>query len=374
MLLNQNSKRLLNQLNQQLFNQLNQQLFNQPNQQLFNQPYRQLFKQPNKRLLPQSHNRLRALLLALMTLSATLAFAQPTYPDKTVRMVVPYPTSGGADILARAIGQKLTATWGQTVVIENKAGAGGSIGTDQVSKAPADGYTLLMASPSHAINGALYKNLSFDPEKNFTGVVLAASGPLVLVVNSSSPINSVQEFIALARAKPGSINYASAGVGSSPHLAGELLALMANIQMTHIAYKGTGPALTDLMGGQVQAFFGPVPALIEHIKNGRLKALGVTTPQAFAAIPTVPPIARDVPGYSVLQWWGIVTPTGTPTAVITKINRDVAAVLQSDEMKKQLAAMGAEPGGQSPQQFDVLIREEVVKWTEVIEKAKLKAE
>ncbi len=346
----------------------------QPSKRSSSQTHTQLFNPTSEGMLSQSHRRPRALLFVLLALSATLTWAQPTYPDKTVRMVVPYPPSGGADILARAIGQKLTTAWGQTVVIENKAGAGGSIGTDQVSKAPADGYTLLMASPSHAINGALYKNLSFDPEKNFTGVVLAASGPLVLVVNSSSPINSVQEFIALARAKPGSINYASAGVGSSPHLAGELLALMANVQMTHIAYKGTGPALTDLMGGQVQAFFGPVPALIEHIKNGRLKALGVTTLQAFPAIPTVPPIARDVPGYSVLQWWGIVTPTGTPPAVIAKINRDVAAALQADEMKKQLAAMGAEPGGQSPEQFDVLIREEVVKWTEVIDKAKLKAE
>ncbi len=346
----------------------------QPSKRSLSQTHTQLFNPTSEGMLSQSHRRPRALLFVLLALSATLTWAQPTYPDKTVRMVVPYPPSGGADILARAIGQKLTTAWGQTVVIENKAGAGGSIGTDQVSKAPADGYTLLMASPSHAINGALYKNLSFDPEKNFTGVVLAASGPLVLVVNSSSPINSVQEFIALARAKPGSINYASAGVGSSPHLAGELLALMANVQMTHIAYKGTGPALTDLMGGQVQAFFGPVPALIEHIKNGRLKALGVTTLQAFPAIPTVPPIARDVPGYSVLQWWGIVTPTGTPPAVIAKINRDVAAALQADEMKKQLAAMGAEPGGQSPEQFDVLIREEVVKWTEVIDKAKLKAE
>ena len=346
----------------------------QPSKRSLSQTHTQLFNPTSEGMLSQSHRRPRALLFVLLALSATLTWAQPTYPDKTVRMVVPYPPSGGADILARAIGQKLTTAWGQTVVIENKAGAGGSIGTDQVSKAPADGYTLLIASPSHAINGALYKNLSIDPEKNFTGVVLAASGPLVLVVNSSSPINSVQEFIALARAKPGSINYASAGVGSSPHLAGELLALMANVQMTHIAYKGTGPALTDLMGGQVQAFFGPVPALIEHIKNGRLKALGVTTLQAFPAIPTVPPIARDVPGYSVLQWWGIVTPTSTPPAVIAKINRDVAAALQADEMKKQLAAMGAEPGGQSPEQFDVLIREEVVKWTEVIDKAKLKAE
>ncbi len=320
-------------------------------------------------------NKFRQILFGLLILlSLTPAWAQQSYPDKTVRLVVPYPTSGGADILARAIGQRLTTNWGQTVVIENKAGAGGSIGTDMVSKAAADGYTLLMASPSHAINGALYKNLAFDPEKNFKGVVLVASGPLVLVVASSSPINSVKEFIALARAKPGAINYASAGVGSSPHLAGELFALMAKIEMTHIAYKGTGPALTDLMGGQVQAFFGPVPALIEHIKNGRLKALGVTTPQAFSAIASVPPIANEIAGYSVLQWWGIVTPTGTPTAVITKVNRDVAAVLQANDMKKQLAAMGAEPGGQAPEQFDALIREEVVKWTEVINKAKLKAE
>ena len=297
-----------------------------------------------------------------------------SYPDKSVRLVVPYPPSGGADILARALGQKLTAQWGQTVVVENKAGAGGSIGTDMVSKAAADGYTLLMASPSHAINGALYKNLSFDPEKNFTGVVLAASGPLVLVVNQSDPVNTVKEFIALARSKPGAINYASAGIGSSPHLAGELFSLMAQIKMTHIAYKGTGPALTDLMGGQVQAFFAPVPTVIEHIKNGRLKALGVTTPQSFSAIPTVPPIAQDIPGYSVLQWWGIVAPAGTPPAIVTKINHDVAAILKSEDMQKQLASMGAEPGGQSPAEFDALIREEVIKWSEVIQKASLKAE
>lgn len=302
------------------------------------------------------------------------AQAQQAYPDKTVRMIVPYAPSGGADILARAIGQKLTAKWGQTVVIENKAGAGSTIGTEMVSKSPADGYTLLMASPSHAINGALYKNLSYDPEKNFTGVVLAASGPLVLVVNKSSPLNSVHDLIMLARAKPGALNYASAGVGSSPHLAGELFAMMANIQMTQVAYKGTGPALTDLLGGQVQAFFGPVPTLLEHLKAGRLKALGVTTTEPFLAIPQVPPISHAVAGYSVLQWWGIVAPAQTPLAIINKINRDVAEIIHSAEMTQQLNAMGATPGGEPPAYFDALIHAEVLKWTQVIQAANLKAD
>ena len=296
------------------------------------------------------------------------------YPDKQVRIVVPYPPGGGADLLARAIAQKLTTQWGQSVLVENKAGAGGSIGTDMVSKAPADGYTLLMASPSHSINGSIYKNLSFDAQKNFKGVVLAASGPLVLVVNGNSPFNSLQDFIQAAKEKPGSINYASAGVGSSPHLAGELFKMLAKIEMTHVAYKGTTPALTDLMGGQVQAFFAPVPAVIQHIQSGKLRALGVTTPDRFAAIKQVPPIAEIVPGYSVLQWWGIVTPTGTPDAVIQTINKDVAQALRSPEMQAQLAKMGADPGGQPPANFDKLIADEVVKWADVVKAANLKAE
>ena len=318
--------------------------------------------------------RLSTILLTLCASLCAVNVSAQTYPEKPVKLVVPYPPSGGADILARAIGQKLSLQWDQPVIIENKAGAGGSIGTDMVAKAPADGYTLLMASPSHAINGSLYTNLSFDPEKNFTGVVLAASGPLVLVVNSTNPINTVKEFIALARSKPGSINYASAGIGSSPHLAGELFSLMADIKMTHIAYKGTAPALTDLMGNQVQAFFGPVPTVIELLKSGKLKALGVTTPQAFAALPKVPAIAQDLPGYSVLQWWGIVTPTGTPAPIIEKINHDVSAILREPEMQKQLEAIGAEPGGQPAAQFDILIHDEVLKWAEVIKNANLKPE
>ena len=315
----------------------------------------------------------KALLLVLWGLVAPIAWSQ-AYPTKPVRIVVPYAPGGGADLLARVIGQNLGATWGQPFVIENRAGAGASIGTDYVSRAAPDGYTLLMASPSHSINASLYKNLSFDPQKDFTGVALAASGPLVLVVTAANPVNSVKEFILRAREKPGSINYASAGAGSSPHLAGELFKLMAKVDLVHVAYKGTAPALADLLGGQVQAMFAPVPTVIEHLKAGRLKALGVTTPKAFAALPKVATIAADVPGYEVLQWWGIVVPAGTPPRIVAKLNSEILSVLRSADLQKKLEAMGAEPGGQPPAEFDQLIREEADKWSKVIKAANIQAE
>ncbi|SHH67924.1 tripartite tricarboxylate transporter substrate binding protein [Pollutimonas bauzanensis] len=311
-------------------------------------------------------------LAAGLLLTSAGAWSQ-AYPAKQVRVIVPYAPGGGADILARLIGQKLGASWGQPVIVDNKAGAGGSIGTENASRAAPDGYTLLMASPSHAINATLYKNLSFDPQKDFNGVTLVASGPLVLVVNASNPANSVKEFIDQARSKPGSINYASAGVGSSPHLAGELFNMQAKVDLVHIAYKGTSPALTDLLGGQVQAMFAPVPTVIEYVKAGKLKALGVTTPKAFAALPGVPAVADDVPGYEVLQWWGIAAPAGTPADIIAKLNTDIAAALRSPDIQQKLATMGAEPGGQSAAQFDQLIHSEVEKWAEVIKTANIQA-
>ncbi len=311
-------------------------------------------------------------LAAGLLLTSAGAWSQ-AYPAKQVRVIVPYAPGGGADILARLIGQKLGASWGQPVIVDNKAGAGGSIGTENASRAAPDGYTLLMASPSHAINATLYKNLSFDPQKDFNGVTLVASGPLVLVVNASNPANSVKEFIDQARSKPGSINYASAGVGSSPHLAGELFNMQAKVDLVHIAYKGTSPALTDLLGGQVQAMFAPVPTVIEYVKAGKLKALGVTTPKAFAALPGVPAVADDVPGYEVLQWWGIAAPAGTPADIIAKLNTDIAVALRSPDIQQKLATMGAEPGGQSAAQFDQLIHSEVEKWAEVIKTANIQA-
>ena len=310
---------------------------------------------------------------ALATLIASVVLAQ-SFPAKAVTIVVPYPPGGGADILARTLGQKLSLRWGQPVLVDNRAGAGGSIGTAYVAKAPADGYTLLMASPSHTINGSLYKNLTFDAVKNFVPVVLGASGPLVLVVKSTSPFNSLKDFLSAARLKPGSINYASAGAGSSPHLAGELFKLRAKVDLVHIAYRGTSPALTDLLGGQVQAMFAPVPTVLEQIKSGTLKALAVTSAKPFAALPGVPAITDELPGYEVLQWWGLVAPAGTPQAVINRINEDVAAVLRSPEIQDKLTTIGAEAGGQSAASFEKLINNEVPMWADVVKAANVQAD
>jgi tripartite-type tricarboxylate transporter receptor subunit TctC len=308
------------------------------------------------------------LIAAIPAMNASIVVAQ-SFPTKPVTIVVPYAPGGGADILARTIGQKLSIRWGQPVLIDNRAGAGGSIGTAFVAKAPADGYTLLMASPSHTINGSLYKNLTFDAVKNFSPVVLGASGPLVLVVKSSSPFNNLKDFLQAVRAKPSSINYASAGAGSSPHLAGELFKLRGKLDMQHIAYKGTAPALTDILGGQVQAMFAPVPTVIEQIKSGTLKALAVTSTKPFSALPQVPSINDELPGFEVLQWWGLVAPTGTPQSVITRINNDVAAVLRTPDIQEKLTTIGADAGGQPAAYFAKLIDNEVPMWAEVVKAA-----
>jgi tripartite-type tricarboxylate transporter receptor subunit TctC len=312
--------------------------------------------------------------LGIAVMGAMSAAFGQGYPNRQVHIIVPYAPGGGADILARAIGQKLSTKWGQPVIVENRAGAGSSIGTAYAAKTPPDGYTLLMASPSHSINQSLYKNLTFDAIKDFTPIVLAASGPLVVVVNPSNPAKSIKEFIVQARAKPGATSYASAGIGSSPHLAGELFQMMAKIKMLHAPYKGTGPALTDVMGGQADSMFAPVPAIVELLKGGQLRALGVTSLQPFSALPKVPPIANDLPGYEVLQWWGLMAPAGTPAAIVSKVNADVAAVLRSPDMRKAFDTMGADPGGQPPAQFAKLVTDEITKWAEVIKAANVQPE
>jgi tripartite-type tricarboxylate transporter receptor subunit TctC len=316
---------------------------------------------------------LLSLVAACAALAAPAASAQ-AYPAKPVTIVVPYAPGGGADILARALGQKLGAKWGQPVIVDNRAGAGGSLGTAYVARAPADGYTLLMASPSHTINGSLYKNLPFDAVKSFSPIVLVASGPLALVVPAHSPIGTVKDFVREARSKPGRLNFASAGIGSSPHLAGELFNGLAKASMVHVAYKGTAPALTDLLGGQVQAMFAPVPTVISYLKNGQMKALAVTSDKPFPALPGVPPVASELPGYEVLQWWGLVAPAGTPAAVIAKVNADVAGVLRSPDMQARLATLGAEAGGQPAASFAKLIVDEIPKWAQVIKAANVQPE
>lgn len=301
------------------------------------------------------------------------AAAESAYPNRPVRIVVPYPPGGGADILARTIGQKLSEAWKQPVVVDNRAGAGGSIGTESVARAPADGHTMLMASPSHSINASLYKNPSFDTLRAFAPVTLAASGPLVLVMGPSSPFRNVKDLMAYAKANPGKVAYASAGTGSSPHMAGELLSLLAGVEMTHVPYKGTAPALVDLMGGRVQLFFAPVPTILEHVRAGKLKTLAVTTRQRFPALPDVPTIAEaGYSDYELLQWWGFMVPAGTPKEVIREQHAQIKKILDSAEMRERLAAMGAEPGGGGPEQFEALVREEIPRWARVVDAARLR--
>lgn len=313
-------------------------------------------------------SRRQLVLGALATPLASGAFAQSGYPNRPVRIVVPYAPGGGADILARAVGERLGEVWRQPVIVENRPGAGGSVGTEAVARAPADGYTLLMASPSHSINPALYKNLSFDTLRAFSPVTIVASGPLVLVTSASAQFGSLKDLVDHAKANSGQVAYASAGIGSSPHMAGELLSSLAGIQMTHVPYRGTGPALVDLMAGRVQLFFAPVPTILEHLRAGRLKALAVTTKARFAALADVPSIAEQgYPEYELLQWWGLVVPAGTPAEIVREQYAQVKRILESPAMRERLAGLGAEPGGGAPAEFDELVRDEIRRWTRLVE-------
>jgi len=299
---------------------------------------------------------------------AAEAVAQSGYPNRPVRIVVPYAPGGGADILARALGEQLGEAWRQPVVVENRPGAGGSVGTETVARAQADGYTLLMASPSHSINPALYRNLTFDTLRAFSPVTVVASGPLVLVTAASAPYRDLRDLIDRAKAGSERLAYASAGVGSSPHMAGELLSSLAGIQMTHVPYRGTAPAQVDLMAGRVQLFFGPVPTVLEPLRAGRLKALAVTTRGRFATLPDVPSIAEQgYPDYELLQWWGLMVPAGTPAEIVQEQHALVKRILESPAMRERLAALGADPGGGTPAEFDALIREEIQRWTRLVE-------
>lgn len=312
---------------------------------------------------------------ALFCLAASVAFAQG-YPSKPVRMVVPFPPGGTTDILARAVGQKLSEAWGQQVVIDNRPGAGGNIGTDIVAKAPADGYTLLMGTVgTHAINASLYAKLPFDPIKDFAPVALVASVPNVLVVNATIPATSVKELIALAKSKPGQLNFASSGNGTSIHLSGELFKSMTGTSILHIPYKGSSPALADLIGGQTNMMFDNLPSSMGHIKSGKLRALAVTSAKRSPALPDVPTIAEaGVAGYEASSWFGVLAPAGTPKEIVAKINADIVKALGVPEIKERLSSQGAEPVGNTPEQFAAYIGTELVKWAKVVKDSGAKIE
>lgn len=304
---------------------------------------------------------------ALLCIAASIAHAQ-NYPNKPVRMVVPFPPGGTTDILARAVGQKLSEAWGQLVVIDNRPGAGGNIGTDIVAKSAPDGYTLLMGTVgTHSINQSLYGKLPFDPIKDFAPVTLVASVPNVLVVNSTVEAKSVKELIALAKSKPGQLTFASSGNGTSIHLAGELFKAMTGTAMLHIPYKGSAPAITDLLGGQTNMMFDNLPSAMPHIKSGKLRALGVTSVNRSPALPDTPTIAETgIGGYDASSWFGVLAPAGTPKEVVAKIHADIVKALSAPDIKERLSSQGAEPVGNTPEQFSQHIRTESLKWAKVV--------
>jgi len=316
------------------------------------------------------------MLAALCLLAAPLCGAQSSYPSKPVRLVVPFPAGGTTDILARAAAQKLSEAWGQQVIVDNRPGAGGNIGAELVAKAPPDGYTLLMGTVgTHAINSSLYSKMPYDHIKDFAPAVLVAGVPNVLVVNPSMPFNSVQDLIAYAKANPGKLNFASSGSGTSIHLSGELFKSLTGVQITHVPYKGSAQALTDLLGGQVQLMFDNLPSSLAFIKAGKLRALAVTSTTRAAALPDVPTMVEaGVPGFEATAWFGILAPAGTPREAITRINTEIAKWLASPDAREKLSAQGAIAAGGSPEDFAKHIASETAKWARVVKESGAKVE
>jgi tripartite-type tricarboxylate transporter receptor subunit TctC len=306
--------------------------------------------------------------LALMTACIAPGVLAQAFPNHAIRLVVPFPAGGTTDILARDVAKQLTETLGQAVVVDNRPGAGGNIGADIVAKAAPDGYTLLMGTVgTHAINPSLYAKMPYDHIKDFVPVVLVAGVPNVLVVNPSVPVNTVADLVKLAKAKPGSINFASSGSGTSIHLSGELFKTVAGVDMTHVPYKGSSPALTDLMGGQVQIMFDNLPSSLPLIKSGKLRAVAVTSLKRAPALPDVPTVAESgFPGFEASSWFGILAPAGTPAPIVARLNAEVNKWLQSPAGKQQLLTQGAEAAGGPPENFVAHIRAETEKWAKVV--------
>jgi tripartite-type tricarboxylate transporter receptor subunit TctC len=294
------------------------------------------------------------------------AIAQ-SYPDKPVRLLVGYAPGGGTDILARLIAQKLTESWGQQVIVENRPGANAIIAWDICAKAQPDGYTLAMCATPTTTNLSLYSKLPYDTLKDFTYVTQVTIAPIILVVHPSVQAKSVKELIALAKSKPGQLTFGSSGLGGSLHLAGELFKIMAGIDMVHIPYKGLAPALTDLLGGQLSMVFSDITAGLPHVKGGKLRCLAVTTLKRSKELPDVPTIAESgLPGYEVPVWYGVCGPSGIPKEIVTKINTEIVKVLHMPDLKERLNKLGAEPVGSKQEEFEAFINKEIVKWAKVI--------
>ena len=315
-----------------------------------------------------------AIAFSVAALAAIDAPAQ-SYPQKTVRVVVPYAPGGNTDFTARVIAAKLTDVFGQQIVVENRPGGGTNIGSELVAKAPADGYTLLMGGASNAINMSFYPKMPYDTLRDFAPVILCVKGANVLSVHPSLPAKNLRELIALAKSNPGKLNYASSGLGSSNMMAGELLKLMAGVNIVHVPYKGNSPALTDTIGGQVEMIFSGVPALLPHIKSGRLRGVAIGSLKRFPALPNVPTIDESgVKGYEATTWFGLMAPAKTPLEIVTRLNVEFGKILVSTEVHDRFMNEGIEPIGGTPGQFGAFIRAEIDKYAKVVKATNLRAQ
>jgi tripartite-type tricarboxylate transporter receptor subunit TctC len=315
-----------------------------------------------------------AVILAL-TAACSPALAQATFPSKPIQFIVPYPPGGSNDIFARAIGKRLAETLGKPVIVDNRSGAGGSVGAGLAAKAAPDGHTLVIVSSSFTTNAAVQTGLAFDPVKSFTPVALVGKGPMILAIAPALPAKTAAEFFALARSKPGKLNYASSGPGSINQFATELLIDAAGIKMTHVPYKGMGPAVNDLIAGHVDVLVASVPSLMSQVKAGKARAIGVTTLKASPVAPGLLPLAdAGAKGYNVELWWGVLAPAGVPKEIVAKLNTEINRALATAEMKEFLVREGAEPAPTTPEQFGTLIRSDIQRWQKVAKDAGIQPE
>ena len=315
-----------------------------------------------------------AALMLVACLASELPAAAQSYPDRPIRLVVGFPPGGAADILGRFAAQHLSEGFGQQVVVDNRGGAGGLIATEITARANPDGYTLLFTSIPHVINPHLYRKVTYDALKDFVPVVQFVSVPLMMASNVSFPAKSVKELIAVAKAKPGQVNFASAGGGSSSHLAMELFKSMSGTSMNHIPYKGTGPLITDLVSGQVSVTIASAVPLSPQVRIGRLRGLAVTGPKRSPSFPDLPAIAETVPGYQVVNWFGILAPTGTPAAIVARVNKELNAALATPALKERLSTQGADAVGGTAAEFGKLIRADYAKWAKVVKESGAKVD
>ena len=318
---------------------------------------------------------MRIALALLLALSFNLVQGQEAWPTRPIRFILPFPPGGGTDILGRLIAERLSANLGQPVVTENRGGAGGNVGAEAAARSAPDGYTIVLVAPSLAISPTLYSKLNYDPVKDFAPISLVATVPNVMITQASLPVQSLQDFIAFARSKPGALNFGSGGAGTSNHLAGELFNIVTGVKLVHVPYKGVNLAMQDVLAGNVHLVFIGIPAAAPHIKAGRLRALAVVAPQRSPALPEVPTVAEaGLRDFEVTTWYGVLAPAGTSKSVVNRLNAELVKIMHSPELKERLAATGTEPLTSTPEEFAAYIKREIAKCGEVVRKAGVKAD